>query len=271
MLSGIGANAIAIVAVIRRDIRRASSYRAGVVLAGVSGIFTMLTFYYVSRLVIVEPFDSPDAYFAFVVVGLLALQIANGVLSIPLFLLSQELMSGTFERLVVSPLGARTSLVGTMVFPLASSVVAGTASVAFAAIVFGIHLELPDALLAIPAAGLIGLAFAPLGLFLLAGVLVVKQIATAAGWIVTVLSLLAGLYFPVALLPDWIQWGADVQPLTPAVDLMRHLIVGTDIPDSPWLNALRLVAFAVVLLPIAWWLLGRAVDRSRRRGTIIEY
>ena len=59
----------------------------------------------------------------------------------------------------------------------------------------------------------------------------------------TCLSLVAGVFFPVALLPNWIEWTSEVQPLTPSLDLLRHLIVGTPI-DSAWWAVFRLVAFA---------------------------
>jgi ABC-2 type transport system permease protein len=89
--------------------------------------------------------------------------------------------------------------------------------------------------------------------------------------IVTGLSLVAGLYFPIALLPGWIQWTSDVQPFTPAVDLLRHLLVGTPMHGSAGVAVLKLAAFAAVMLPVAILLLRAAVDRGRRKGTITEY
>ena len=76
---------------------------------------------------------------------------------------------------------------------------------------------------------------------------------------------------PVTLLPGWIQWASHVQPFTPAVDLLRNLLVGTDLPDPAWLDFAKLLGFAAVLFPLAVLALAASVDRSRRRGTIIEY
>ena len=59
-------------AVFRRDIQRALSYRVAFVAAGLTQLLELVLFYYVSRLVSVEPFVDPDDYFAFVVVGLIA-------------------------------------------------------------------------------------------------------------------------------------------------------------------------------------------------------
>lgn len=270
MLSGVAEVSAGMLAVVRRDAQRAVSYRTAVIAAAASELVSLILFYYVSRLVDVAPFSDPDDYFAFVVVGLVALQLANAVLTYPLFLLSAELVAGTFERLVVSSLGAVPGMVATMVFPFLSAVGASVAAMAFATVVFDLPLNWATVPLALPASLLVGLSFAPFGLLLLAAGVVLKQAAVFAGWVVTALSLIAGLYFPIALLPDSIRWASDVQPLTPAVDLMRHLLVGTPLSD-PALEAVKLAAFAALLIPPAVWVLSRAVDLGRRRGTIIEY
>jgi ABC-type multidrug transport system permease subunit len=256
-------------AVVRRDAQRAASYRTAVIGAFASELVSLILFYYVSRLVHVAEFD-PDEYFAFVVVGLIALQLATAVVTYPLFILSTELVSGNFERVVVSPLGAVLGLVTTLVFPFLTALVGSVAVMGFAVAVFDLQLHWATVPLALPAALLVGLSFAPLGLLLLAGGVLLKQAAVLAGWVITALSLVAGLYFPIALLPGWIQWASDVQPLTPAVDLMRHLLVGSPLSD-PALAAGKLAAFAAVLIPPSLWVLSRAIDRGRQRATIIEY
>jgi ABC-2 type transport system permease protein len=81
----------------------------------------------------------------------------------------------------------------------------------------------------------------------------------------------AGLYFPVALLPGWIEWASDVQPFTPAVELLRYLLVGTPLQSSPWVDVAKLALFAAALVPPSVWLLHRCVQVGRRRATITEY
>jgi ABC-2 type transport system permease protein len=100
---------------------------------------------------------------------------------------------------------------------------------------------------------------------------VLKQAMAAGSFLVAAISLVAGLYFPVALLPGWIEWASQVQPFTPAVNLLRHLLVGTPLDSSPWAQVVKLTLFAAILIPLAVWLLDRAVALGRRRATIIEY
>ena len=81
----------------------------------------------------------------------------------------------------------------------------------------------------------------------------------------------SGVYFPPALLPAWLEWISEVQPFTPALELLRHLLVGTPTGSPPLVQALRLAAFAVIATPIAYRVLTAAVATCRRRGTLIEY
>lgn len=258
-------------AVVRRDFKLALSYRLRFAAQLLSAFFSLTLFYYISRLVRVDTFESADAYYAFAVVGLVILQVLNSTLSSPPGSLRQELVAGTFERLVLSPFGPVGGVISMMVFPFVYALVTGLLMLGFAGVVFGLEVEWATVPAVLPVALLGALAFAPFGVLLLAMVLVVKQVASATTWIIAGISLIAGLYFPVTLLPHWIQWASDVQPFTPAVELMRNLLVGTALTDPAWLDLARMAGFATVLLPVSVWVLKRAVRTSRRRGTIIEY
>jgi hypothetical protein len=162
-------------AVVRRDLALMLSYRARLATQLLAAFFSLTLFYYISRLVHVSTFPSPDAYYAFAVVGLITLQMLNSTLQSPPMSLRQELVAGTFERMVVSPGGPVTALAAMLVFPLFYALVLAVAMLVFAALVFGLDLEWASLPLAVPAAGLSALAFAPFGLLLLALVITFKR------------------------------------------------------------------------------------------------
>jgi ABC-2 type transport system permease protein len=224
----------------------------------------------VSRLVSSKHVGSPDEYYAFVVVGLIIFGVLTSTLSTPVATLRAELQAGTFERMVLSPFGAVRSIASLLLFPLALALVVGVASLIYAALVFGLDLRWSTVPLAILAAGLGALAFAPFGLLMTALVVLFKQTNAGATLVITGVTLLAGVYFPVTLLPDWIEWASEVQPFTPAVDLLRNLLVGTDLRDPAAILLLKLFGFTALTLPLSLVCLRAAVARSRRQGTIIE-
>lgn len=261
----------AVYGVFKRDLVTFASYRGAFATQAVSLFMSLILFYYISRLVQFESFASPDAYFAFVVVGLVALQLINSTLEAPPQALRGELMSGTFERFLVSPFGPARGIFAMMLFPFALSVAMGAAMLAFASIAFGMDVRWETAALGVPVAAFGALAFACFGLALVASTVLVKQTASGTTWVIAGLSVLAGLYFPVAVLPDWIEWTSAVQPFTPAVELMRNVLVGTPMEESAWLAVAKVAGFAVLFMPLAAWLLKLALHAGRRRGTILEY
>lgn len=258
-------------AICKRDFLIFISYRTRAFTTVFTVAVSLTLFYYVSRLVNSPRVGSPDEYYAFVVIGLIIFGVLTSVLSTPVATLRAELQTGTFERLVVSPFGPVRAIASLLIFPLALATVTGLVSLVFAGLVFGLDVRWSTAPLAIPVGLLGAAAFAPFGLAMAALVVVFKQTNAGATFVITGISLLAGIYFPVELLPSWIQWASDVQPFTPAVDMLRNLLVGTPLDGSAAGKIAKLVGFAVVTTPLAILLLRAAVRRSRRRGTIIEY
>jgi ABC-2 type transport system permease protein len=257
-------------AVVRRDLLIALSYRFRFVSGILTAFFSLTLFYYVSRLVRVEQFSSPDAYYGFVVAGLVILQVLQSLVVTPPVSVRTELVAGTFERLATSPYGPVQAVAASVLFPFAYALAMSAVMLAFAAVVFDLPVQWDSAPLALPVFVLAGLAFAPFGLLLMAGVLLWKQ-ATGTAWVMAAITLIAGFYFPVALLPDWIEWASEVQPFTPAVDLLRHLLIGIPLQGTAWEDVAKLAGFAAVLVPLSAAVLARAVRVSRRRGTLLEY
>jgi ABC-2 type transport system permease protein len=261
----------AMLGVARRDAQLFWSYRLRAVSQTFALLFSLTVFFYVSKLVRVAPFTSPGAYFAWVAVGLVILTVLTATLTAVPLAVRQELVAGTFERFVVSPTGAAAGVAAMLLFPLASSVVLGGTQLLIATIVFGLDLHWSTAFLAFPVGVLAALAFAPFALGMAAAVVVVKQISGGVTFITTGLAFLGGFFFPVALLPGWIRWASEVQPFTPALELLRHLLVGTPMTQPALTSLARIAAFAVVGIPVGAFLLVRAVRTARARGTLIEY
>ena len=270
-MSVLRSQAAAAGAIVERDARLFLSYRMRPLGPLLGPITTVILFYYVSRLVDVEELGSSDGYFAYVVVGIATLDVLTAALGGTPAALRQELVAGTFERLAVSGFGALPAVLAMMAFPLLQGLLVAAVTVTFAAVAFGMPLAWPELLLAPPAAVLGALAFAPFGVLVIASMLAFKQTMAGVSVVLTGLSLFAGVYFPVSLLPEWTRWIADVQPLTPALELLRELISGVPSEGSPWGEAAKLAGFAAVGLPLALWLLARSLMFARRRGTITEY
>lgn len=256
-------------AVLRRDFQIAASYRTVFVSRLLGVFFSVTLFYYISRLITVTAFASNDTYFAYVVVGLVILQMVTSAISVPM-IVQRELMTGTFERLVVSPFGAMRGVLSMLLYPFIQASVVALLTFVYAALVFGLDLRWSTAPLAIPVALLGGIAFAAIGVGFTALLMAFKR-ATGTTYILAAISIVGGLYFPIALLPDWMEWMQHAQPFTPTVELLRNVLSGTPLVDPAWVLVVKLTGFAAAMLPLACMLLMTALRFSRKRGTLTEF
>jgi ABC-2 type transport system permease protein len=259
----------AVMATVRRDAAIFVSYRLRIVGQVAGMLLSLATFYYVAKLIRPGAVGPRDQYFAFAMLGILVTSILTSALTTAQ-IVRMELMAGNFERVLVSPMGPVWGIVAIAAFPVGYAIVFATAMLGIASAVFGIPLHIGGLAPALGVALLGAASLASIGLLFVAGLLAFKS-AMGATWVIAGLSLLGGAYFPVRLFPGWIGWASEVQPFTPTVDLLRHLLVGAPTREALWLELLKLAGFTAALAPIAVAALALAIRVSRRRGTILEY
>jgi ABC-2 type transport system permease protein len=259
----------AVVATIRRDALIFLSYRFRLASQVIGMLFTLTIFFYIGKLVRPGAVGPHGAYFAYAVVGIVTTSVLTSAL-MSTEIVRMELMAGNFERILISPIGPVWGVVCVMAFPICYATGFAGVMLALAAAVFGVPIQLGEIVPALGVAILGAVSLGCIGL-LFVGALIAFKSAMGATFVVAGLSLLGGAYFPLRLFPGWIRWTSDVQPFTPTVDLLRHLLIGTPTIESAWLEVGKLVGFTVVLLPLSIGALWVAVNWSRRRGTIMEY
>ena len=261
--------ASAVLATMKRDALIFVSYRMRVLSQVVAMLFSLLIFYYVGKLVPAGAIGPHGQYFAFAVVGIVTTAVLTSALG-SAQIVRMELMQGNFERILISPMGPVWGVVAVAAFPIAYSTVFAGTMLAMASVVFGVPVRAAGIAPAL-GVGLLGaLCLTCIGMLFVGGLIAFKS-ALGATWVIAGLSLLGGAYFPLRLFPGWIRWTSDVQPYTPTVDLLRHLLIGTRPVEAVWIELVKIVGFAVVLIPIAIGVLSLSVRVSRRRGTIMEF
>lgn len=268
-MSLLGQYAGAVYATFRRDATVFLSYRLRIVSHILTMVFTLAMFWYISKLVRPSAVGPHGRYFAFVVVGLVTMSVLTSALTIS-EVVRAELLTGNFERMLISPLGPVGGVLAVAAFPITYATVFAGLMLSLAAGIFGVPIR-PAGIAPALAVGVLGaLAFASLGLIFVGGLLAYKS-SLGASWVIAALGLAGGVYFPVTLFPGWVRWISDVQPFTPAVDLLRHVLVGTPALEPAWLELVKVAGFTAILMPFSASVLWSAVNVSRRRGTIMEY
>ena len=116
---------------------------------------------------------------------------------------------------------------------------------AIMAVIFALGISrAPTMLLALPVLGFVGITFASIALVFNALAKGYDFFTYYFTLVITPMTFLSGVYFPISQMPGWLQAVANVLPLTAAVELVRPLILGT--PTGDMLRPICvLVAYAV--------------------------
>ncbi len=98
----------------------------------------------------------------------------------------------------------------------------------------------------------------------------------------TLSGLVAGVYFPLQILPLWAQWLAHLVPHTYAIDGIRRALFGAEsvpllpihvyLPLSPLVaDCLILMLYACIALPVGWKLFRYGMDLARSDGRLSRW
>jgi lipooligosaccharide transport system permease protein len=164
----------------------------------------------------------------------------------------------TWEAILNAPVSLDDVLAGECLWAATKATLSGTA-ILLAVALLGLVTS-PLALWVLPVIFLIGLAFAAMGL-------VVTALAKSYDFfmyyftlLITPMTLLCGVFYPVDRLPPLVQAAAEVLPLTHAVHLVRPLLLG-QWPPQVFGHLLALLATACVAYGVALVLVRRRLLR----------
>ena len=160
----------------------------------------------------------------------------------------------TYDGVLATPMGVRDVAVGETIFALMRGSVYAVAFVTIM-LVLGL-IESWWALLAVPAALLIGAAFAALGL---SAVTLMRSWADFAfiELLTLPMFLFSTTFVPLEEYPKAVQWVLPLTPLYHGVDLMRQLTLG----NVGW-EALIHVAYLLGVLALGVWFTARRLERK---------
>lgn len=262
-------------AFVRRDFLIALSYRTAfagdIVFLGAQ----MVVFSFIGRLV--DPAALPSyggsatSYMEFVAIGIVLSLVVGVLLGRVATAVRQEQLQGTLEALLATPAAVATVQVGSVAFDLLWVPVRMVLFLAVISLGFGLDLDLA----AVPKAAVLMIAFLPfvwgLGLLSAAGILAFRRGGGATGFVISFLGIASGAYFPLSLLPGWLEAVGRVNPFALALEGMREALLGGAGWGAVAADAAALVPPSAVLLLAGAAAFRLALARERRNGTLGLY
>ena len=207
-------------------------------------------------------------YFAFALVGIAITNVIGAASTGLAYRIREEQFTGTLEAVLVQPVTFGEVSIGLAGYPFLFSMARAALYIVIGGTLLGVSFANAAWLGFCVMLFCSALAFGSLGIILGGIILVVKRGEALVGVAMYTLGILGGAFFPISALPSWLETIANLLPTHFAFHGLRSAIfLGRDWePD-----ALALLAFAAVGLPLASYLFRRAVDHTRRAGTLSQY
>lgn len=165
-----------------------------------------------------------------------------------------RIQKGVYETTLTAPVSTREIAMGDLAWSMTRTVLTAVCIGAVAA-AFG-WIDTVSSVGVLLAAALVGVQFGALGLIFAALSPNVHILSLTFTVVASPLYFLSGAFFPIAVMPDWVEPLAWAAPLTPSVHLARGFVTG-ELGMSHLFAVLYVLALTAVLFPIATTLLRR--------------
>jgi len=285
------ANFRAIWTFVKRDLKIWTYFKLNF-LIDLAGIFSNLAIYSLIALVAggavgssLKPYGGD--YVSYVILGIIYNTVLSTSLSAPYWGTMEAFWTGRLEILMITPISTPLFITGTSIGGYVRTFINILIYVFFGVFLFGLKVSATaDYGLAILYILLAAVACMGLGLM---GASLIYFIDARGGqdpirWVVEILvGLASGVYYPLNILPEWMQWLGCMIPHTYAMDAARRAILSggngaQTLPihrifslDSLSVDMMILVAFSAITMPLGWWMYNQGVRKAKTDGRLSRW
>ena len=264
-----------IAAFIKKDFEMEMSYRLDFTLRIVKIFASVLTFYFISNLfgngAPVYLVEYGGEYFPFVLIGIASLE----YLFVSLHSISQnmrgEQLMGTLESVLTTPTKVSTIIIGSCTWDFFFASFNIFICLLFGVIFLKVNLSAMNLVSTLIILALTIISFSSIGIMLAAFILVFKRGDPLTWLIGGVFSFLGGVYYPVKILPRFLQDCAYFLPITHSLNGLRlALLKGYGfmalLPDIKFL-----FIYSCVFFPVSVAVFKLALKKAKKDGSMVHY
>jgi ABC-2 type transport system permease protein len=178
-----------------------------------------------------------------------------------------ERWEGTIEYTFMAPLRRSVHLFGVGVFAVLYGVL--RSAVLFAVVALFFNLDMPDAnfFAALLVLAVASVSFMGVGTMTSVLPLISPEKGAQLGFVAQgMLLVISGVYYPVSVLPEWMQWISKISPATYALRGCRASII--DGAPLAWANVWPLLIIAVLATPIGLAIFKVGERYAKRHGKL---
>lgn len=263
-------------AFLKRDFIAEISYRVSFVLQFLNIFFSVGIFYFLSQLIDkAGSIPSLEAYgndyFSFVLIGVAFGGYFGLGLSSFASNLRQAQTTGVLEAMLTTPISIPMIILASSQWDYLF-----TTLKVFVYLILGVgflNVQLGDVnyLAACVILILTIITFSSLGIIAASFIMVLKR-GDPITWAFNALSvLLGGVYYPISILPDWLQIIARIFPITYTLEAMRKALLTSATFSELLPEIIALSIFSIILLPLSLYIFKYSVRRAKIDGSLTHY
>jgi len=262
-------------AFLKRDLRNESSYKLHFIMQMAGILFSTVTFYFLSKLIgntfntYLKPYGGD--YFSFVLIGIAFSHYLQVSLQGFSKIIREAQVMGILEPLLVTQTSIKTIIISSSLYNFLITSLRVLVFLLLGVCIFSMDISggnYPGAMLilmlTIP-------SFSCLGIISASFIMVMKK-GDPLSWLFNSLSwLIGGVYYPVSILPQWMQHIAYLLPIRHSLEGMRLALLKGYSLEQLMPNIVPLLIFTLIMLPISLKIFQLAVQKAKIDGTLTQY
>ena len=258
-----------------RDFINEASYKFAFFLQLVGILVSMITYFFLSKLLgdigvsYLKPYGGN--YFSFILIGVAFFS----YLRISIDGISKSIregqMLGTLEALLVTQTGIPTIIISSSLYSFIFASFKVAVYLLLGVFAFGVNMGNANFAGALLILFLTIISFSSFGILSASFVMVLKRGDPISSIFTSVSGILGGLYYPVSVLPGWLQKLSYLLPVTYSLEGMRLALLQGYSTRALLPNIVALLLFSIIMLPLSIFIFGYAVKRAKIDGTLTQY
>jgi ABC-2 type transport system permease protein len=180
-----------------------------------------------------------------------------------------ERWEGTIEYTFMAPLSRAMHLGGSGVFAVLYGLVRAILLFAVVALFFGLSMPEANFLAALVILLVASVAFFGIGMMTAVLPLISPEKGAQLGFVAQgMLLVVSGVYYPVSVLPGWMQWLATISPATYALEGIRAAILDGAPLTALWGDVWPLLLIGAACIPLGLWVFSRGERYAKKHGKL---
>jgi len=262
-------------AFIKKDFLIESSYKLSFFLNIFGVLISILGYFFIDKLFghrIVSHLEEFGVnYFSYVLLSMAFFSYVGVGLGSFSSRIRSEQMQGTLEAILLCPVKISTILFSMALWNLLFATLDMAIYVILGIFLFKINFGNVNILSTLVILFLTITSFSSLGILSASFIMVFKR-GNPVGWVINNLGgLIGGVYFPITIMPVWLQFLAKFFPITYAIRAVELSVYKGYTVSQLTKEIGFLVLFSLVLLPLSFTSFKFAIKKARQQGTLIHY